>query len=518
MSDKIQFNTELDASYNFSGGSITLGAGILEGEVQTNHLVKIPVRMMNRHGLIAGATGTGKTKSLQIIAEELSSNGVPVLMMDIKGDLSGIAKPGTDNPKVQERVSKIGVSWSPQQFTVELLSLSDQPGVRLRATVTEFGPVLFSKILGLNDTQQSVMTVIFKYADDKRLPLLDMQDLKALMQFMSDEGKEEVTKLYGQISPATISTILRKIIELEQQHADVFFGEPSFDPHDLLRTDSSGKAYISIIRLTDIQDRPKLFSTFMLSLLAEIYGSFPEVGDPEKPKLVIFIDEAHLIFEEATKELLDQITTTMKLIRSKGVGVFYCTQNPQDVPAAVLSQLGLKVQHALRAFTAADRKTIQQAAQNFPESNYYKVEDILTQMGIGEALVTALNEKGIPTMLVHTLMDPPTSRMDILQDSEVNELVNSSQLMRVYNQSLDRQSAFEILNERMQKNSNGQEEESNQQQQQPAKVGKPQPTTFDKMMKSPVVRSIGVAVAGAVTRSILGSLGLKTRSTTKRRR
>lgn len=519
MPDKNQFISELDSSYQFSGVAITLGAGMLDGEVQTNHLVKIPVKMMNRHGLIAGATGTGKTKSLQLIAEGLSAAGVPVLLMDIKGDLSGIAKPGTDNPKIQERVSKIGVTWNPQQFPVELLSLSNQPGVRLRATVTEFGPVLFSKILGLNDTQQSVMAIIFKYSDDKKLPLVDLQDLKALMQFMGDEGKEEVTKLYGNISPATISTILRKIIELEQQHADVFFGEPSFDPHDLLRTDLNGKGYISILRLTDIQDRPKLFSTFMLSLLAEVYGSFPEVGDPDKPKLVLFIDEAHLIFEEATKELLDQIETTMKLIRSKGVGVFYCTQNPQDVPSSVLSQLGLKVQHALRAFTSADRKTIERAAENFPESSYYKVDDVLTQMGIGEALVTALNEKGIPTMLVHTMMCPPSSRMDVLQDAEINELVSASQLVRVYRETLDRQSAFELLQERMHpardESSKGDESVNDQDN---GKPGKPQPTTFDKLIKSPVVRSIGVAVAGAVTRSLLGSLGLKTRTTTRKRK
>jgi hypothetical protein len=519
MPDIPQFIADLDASYQFSGAAITLGAGMADGEVQTNHLVKIPVKMMNRHGLIAGATGTGKTKSLQLIAEGLSAAGVPVLLMDIKGDLSGIAKPGTDNPKIQERASKIGVTWNPQQFPVELLSLSNQPGVRLRATVTEFGPVLFSKILGLNDTQQSVMAIIFKYSDDKNLPLVDLQDLKALMQYMGDEGKEEVTKLYGNISPATLSTILRKIIELEQQHAGVFFGEPSFDPHDLLRTDLNGRGYISILRLTDIQDRPKLFSTFMLSLLAEVYSALPEVGDPDKPKLVLFIDEAHLIFDEATKELLDQIETTMKLIRSKGVGVFYCTQNPQDVPPAVLSQLGLKVQHALRAFTAADRKTIERAAENFPESSYYNVAEVLTQMGIGEALVTALNEKGIPTMLVHTMICPPSSRMDVLQDAEINDLANGSQLVRVYRETLDRQSAFEILQARM-NDANGEAEEKAAQEKEPrpGKGNKPQPSAFDKVLKSPVVRSIGVAVAGAVTRSLLGSLGLKTRTTTRRRK
>ncbi len=519
MPDKNQFISDLDSSYQFSGAALTLGAGMVNGEVQTNHLVKIPVKMMNRHGLIAGATGTGKTKSLQLIAEGLSAAGVPVLLMDIKGDLSGIAKPGTDNPKIQERVSKIGVTWNPQQFPVELLSLSNQPGVRLRATVTEFGPVLFSKILGLNDTQQSVMAIIFKYSDDKKLPLVDLQDLKALMQFMGDEGKEEVTKLYGNISPATISTILRKIIELEQQHADVFFGEPSFDPHDLLRTDLNGKGYISILRLTDIQDRPKLFSTFMLSLLAEMYSNFPEVGDTDKPKLVVFIDEAHLVFRESTKALLEQFESTIKLIRSKGVGIIFCTQNTLDIPAAFLSQLGIKIQHSLRAYTAIDRETIEQSVKNFPDSSYYKLSDLITEMGIGEALVTALNEKGIPTMLVHTMMCPPSSRMDVLQDAEINELVSASQLVRVYRETLDRQSAFELLQERMHpardESSKGGESVNDQGN---GKPGKPQPTTFDKLIKSPVVRSIGVAVAGAVTRSLLGSLGLKTRTTTRRRK
>jgi hypothetical protein len=432
--------------------------------------------------------------------------------MDIKGDLSGIAKPGTDNPKIAERFAKIGTTWAAAQFPVELLSLSTQPGVRLRATTSEFGPVLLSKILDLNDTQEGLLAMIFKYCDDKKLPLLDLEDLKKVIQYISDEGKNEIEKNYGNISTASAGTILRKVIELEQQGGGVFFGEPSFDPHDLLRFDSNGKAYINVIRLNDIQDRPKLFSTFMLSLLAEIYSSFPEIGDPDKPKLVIFIDEAHLIFDEASKQLLDQIETTIKLIRSKGVGVIFCTQNPQDVPASVLSQLGLKVQHALRAFTAADRKTIKTAAENFPESNYYKTEDLLTQLGIGEALVTALNEKGIPTMLVATMMCSPASRMDVLSDSEINDLVQQSQLVRVYNQTMDRQSAFEMLNVHRDTAQN-----SDSTKTETTKPTKQEPGTFEKLLKSPVVRSMGVAVAGMVTRSLLGSLGLKSRPRTTRR-
>lgn len=516
MADKLKFTEEIDASYKFQGTAITLGAGMMEGECATNHFVKIPLKTLNRHGLIAGATGTGKTKSLQLLAEGLSANGVPTLLMDIKGDLSGIAKPGVMNPKIEERLKRIGSEWSPSQFPVELLTLSEQPGVKLRATTSEFGPVLLSKILDLNETQQGVLAMIFKYCDDKKLPLLDLEDLKKVIQYISDDGKNEIEKDYGTISTVSAGTILRKVIELEQQGAAGFFGEPSFDPHDLLRTDSNGKGYINIIRLTDIQDRPKLFSTFMLSLLAEIYSSFPEIGDAEKPKLVIFIDEAHLIFNDASKQLLDQLETTIKLIRSKGVGVIFCTQNPQDIPASILSQLGLKIQHALRAFTAADRKTIKTAAQNFPESAYYKTDELLTQLGIGEALVTALNEKGIPTMLTATMMCSPSSRMDVLNDGEIKELVQTSQLVRVYNQVLDRESAFEMLNRRMNDAANEEVAKNTDTKAEKKKAAKEEPGTFEKLLKSPVVRSMGVAVAGMVTRSLLGSLGLKSRSRTKR--
>jgi hypothetical protein len=319
----------------------------------------------------------------------------------------------------------------------------------MRATVSEFGPVLLSRILDLNDTQGSVLSILFKYCDDHQMPLLDLKDLKKVIQYVTEEGKEELDRDYGKISPATTGIILRKAMELEQQDADLFFGELSFEINDLLRRDRNGNGYVNIIRLTDIQDKPKLFSTFMLCLLAEVYSMMPEKGDVEKPELVIFIDEAHLIFNQASKALLNEIETIVKLIRSKGVGVFFVTQNPMDVPNEVLAQLGLKVQHALRAFTAIDRKAIKLTAENFPLSDYYKTDETLTSLGIGEALVTALNEKGIPTPLAATMMRAPMSRMDILTPDEISSINKNSALVARYNQTIDRESAYEILGKKV---------------------------------------------------------------------
>jgi len=355
MANKDQFLQDMASGYSFEGNTITLGGAMLEGECQTNSLVKIPLSTLNRHGLIAGATGSGKTKTLQIIAEQLSSKGVPVLLMDVKGDLSGVAVPSGGHPKIDERHAKIGIPFEASGSPVEFLTLSDEPGARLRATVSEFGPILLSKILELTDTQSGIVSVLFKYCDDKNLPLLDLKDFKKTLQYVMEEGKEDFQGEYGRMSTASIGAIMRKIVALEQQGADTFFGERSFDVDDLCRLDSEGKGMISIVRLTDIQNKPKLFSTFMLQMLAEIYATFPEEGDIEQPKLVIFIDEAHLVFNEASDALLDQIESIIKLIRSKGVGIFFITQNPVDIPDAVLGQLGLKVQHALRAFTAKDR-------------------------------------------------------------------------------------------------------------------------------------------------------------------
>jgi len=449
MANQQAFFDHIEQGNTFKGDSISLGAAMLDGETITNALVKVPLKTMNRHGLIAGATGTGKTKSLQVLAENLSEKGVPVLLMDMKGDLSGIAQPSPGHEKIDERHEKIGFGFTPKKFPVEILSLSDQKGVRLRATVSEFGPVLLSRILDVSDTQAGIISVIFKYCDDNKLPLLDLKDFKKMLQYATGEGKAELAKEYGRISSASTGAILRKVVELEQQGAELFFGEKSFDTDDLLRVDENGMGYINIVRLTDIQDRPKLFSTFMLSLLAEIYTTFPEQGDTERPELVIFIDEAHLIFKEASDALLDQIESIVKLIRSKGVGLYFVTQNPTDVPDAVLSQLGLKVQHALRAFTAKDRKAIRLTAENYPLSDYYDTEKVLTKLGIGEALITALNEKGIPTPLAATLLRAPMSRMDILDEDELKELISGSKLVKKYNDSIDRESAYEILTKKI---------------------------------------------------------------------
>ncbi len=518
---KEKFIADITAGYTFKGEFIVLGGAMIDKESIPGLQVKVPMKMMNRHGLIAGATGSGKTKTLQIIAEQLSSLSVPVLLMDIKGDLSGVAMPGQNNPKIEERHEKIGVPFKAAGSPVEFLTLSNEKGARLRATVTEFGPVLFSKILGLNDTQGGVVAVVFKYCDDNNLPLLDLKDLKKVLQFLGDEGKEDFQKQYGMVSTSTVGSIMRKIVELEQQGADVFFGERSFEVDDLCRLDEDGKGIISIVRLTDIQDKPKLFSTFMLQMLAEIYANFPEEGDMDAPKLVIFIDEAHLVFEEASEALLDQIEAIIKLIRSKGVGIFFVTQNPADIPEAVLGQLGLKVQHALRAFTAKDRQAIKLAAQNYPLTEHYDVESLLTELGIGEAFVTALNEKGIPTPLAHTLLRAPQSRMDVLTPDEIDDILQKSTIIRKYNEVIDRDSAYEILNEKIEEVRTEEHQAEIRKQREEAEKSVPrrqEKSTFEKVVSNPTTRQIGNTIVRELTRGLLGALGIKStsRRTTKR--
>lgn len=482
MATASDFSKYINDGYTSKGESIILGGAILNGEPVANTFVKVPLKTLNRHGLVAGATGTGKTKTIQVLSEQLSSFGIPVLMMDIKGDFSGVAKEGEEKPFITERHTKINIPFSAQSFPVELMSLSQQDGVRLRATVSEFGPVLFSRILDLNDTQAGVVAVIFKYCDDKQMPLLDLKDIKKVINYITDEGKDEIEENYGKISTSTTGIILRKIIELEQQGGDIFFGEKSFEIDDLMRIDENGKGYINIIRLTDIQDKPKLFSTFMLSLLAEIYQQMPEKGDADQPELIIFIDEAHLIFNEASDALLNQIETIIKLIRSKGVGVYFVTQNPMDVPASVLAQLGLKIQHALRAFTANDRQAIKQTAENYPLSDYYKTDEVLTSLGIGEAFVTALNEKGIPTPLAATMLRAPMSRMTILTESEIAEINAKSKLVRKYNEEVDRESAYEILTQKI-ATANQQAEAAQETQQEEARNSN-EPSTAEIIGKS----------------------------------
>lgn len=515
-----QFLQSIKDGYTFKGEAFKIGRAVYDKSVIESADVFLPLKTMNRHGLIAGATGTGKTKTLQAISEGLSDASVPVLLLDIKGDLSGIAAAGIPNDKIAERSKLLGLEYKPQAYPVELLTLSkDKPGTRLRATVSEFGPVLLSKILGLNDTQGGIVAMLFKYCDDNKLPLLDLKDFIKVLQYSTAEGKAELEKTYGKISTTSTGTILRKVIELQQQGADDFFGERSFDVDDLMRISDDGRGIISILRVAELQDRPKMFSTFMLQLLAELYASAPEEGDLDKPKLVIFIDEAHLIFNEASEVLLDQIETVIKLIRSKGIGVFFCTQNPMDIPSGVLGQLGMKVQHALRAFTAVDRKAIRQAAENYPETDYYKTEDLLTQLGIGEALVTMLNEKGIPTPLVHVMMAPPRSRMDILSDAEVGDLTAASKIAGKYNQAVDGESAYEILNQKIAA-AEQRSAEITQMEAQAKAEAKEQKTAAKERpektwMDNTVVKQAGRTAASIITRSLLGVLGL---SGTSRRR
>src|SRR6188472_4650187 len=506
MADKSQFSESIKAGYSFKGEAYKIGCAVLDGEVVSEAAVLLPLKTMNRHGLIAGATGTGKTKTLQVLSEILSDASVPVVMMDIKGDLSGIAAAGLEDDKIKERVQKLNVEFKPTAYPTELFTLSNQKGTRLRATVSEFGPVLLSKILGLNDTQGGFVAMIFKYCDDNKLPLLDLKDFIKVLQYVSDEGKAEMEKMYGKISTTSTGTILRKVIELQQQGGDLFFGELSFDVDDLMRISDDGRGMISVVRVTDLQDRPKLFSTFMLQLLAELYASCPEEGDMDKPKLVLFIDEAHLIFQEASDALLQQIETIIKLIRSKGIGIFFCTQNPMDIPASVLGQLGLKIQHALRAFTAADRKIIKQTADNYPETDFYKTEDLITQLGIGEALVTMLNEKGIPTPLAATMMLAPRSRMDVLTESEIDNIVAHSKLVAKYNQAIDSVSAYEILTGKLEQAT--QQSEQQKQVQQEQKTAGRTAKKDDSIFDSPAVRQIERTAASVLTRSLLGVLGL----------
>ncbi len=509
MAKKETFLQAVKEGYTFKGESVKIGAAVLDGEVLTDAGVYLPLKTMNRHGLIAGATGTGKTKTLQVMSEFLSDASVPVLLMDIKGDLSGIAAAGTLNDKLAERCQKLNLTYSPTAFPTELMTLSDQKGVRLRATVSEFGPVLLSKILGLNDTQGGLVAMIFKYCDDSKLPLLDLKDFIKVLQFTGDEGKAELEKAYGKISTTSTGTILRKVVELQQQGADVFFGEKSFEVDDLMRISDDGRGMISVLRVTDLQDRPKLFSTFMLQMLAELYATCPEEGDLDKPKLVMIIDEAHLVFQEASAALLQQIETIIKLIRSKGVGIFFCTQNPMDIPSGVLGQLGLKIQHALRAFTAADRKVIKQTAENYPETEFYTTEDLITGLGIGEALITMLNEKGIPTPLVHTMLCAPRSRMDILAEGEIENIISKSKLAVKYNTVVDSESAYEILTAKLEEAAEKSAGEAE------AKAEEKKESKGGGFFDNPILKQVGRTAATLITRGLLGALGLGGRSRKK---
>jgi DNA helicase HerA-like ATPase len=447
------FEAALNDRYGFDAPAVTFGAAMRGEAAKPAVQVRVPLGMMNRHGLVAGATGTGKTKTLQVLAEQLSDAGVPVFISDIKGDISGLAAPAELNDKLTGRATSIGFAgYAAKAFPVEFLTLDREgTGVRLRASVSSFGPILLSKVLDLNDTQQSVLALAFKYSDDKKLPLINLEDLRALLNHLnSDEGKSEMAE-YGGVATATAGVIIRKIVELEQQEADAFFGSPEFEVSDFLRTAPDGRGIVSVLELADMQDRPALFSTFMMWLLASLYESLPEVGDPERPKLVFFFDEAHLLFRDANKAFMQQIELVARLIRSKGVGVFFVTHSPTDVPAEVLGQLGNRVQHALRAFTPDDLKVVRATAETFPTTEFYDVEEELTALGTGEALVTALDLKGRPMPTVRTMMRPPQSLMAQVAPGVFASVAAASAIAQTYATDTDPESAKEMLAARMAK-------------------------------------------------------------------
>ena len=440
------FRDEMTTGYALDEPSIVIGSPMLEGELYNEARVQVALSMLNRHGLIAGATGTGKTKTLQLLAGELSKAGVPVFISDIKGDVSGMAAPGdAANPKIQERVASLDWTFAPSGHPVELLSLSGLLGAQVRATVSSFGPLLLGKVLDLNETQTSILSLIFKYCDDNHLPLLDLADLATTLKFLaSDEGKPILDE-YGGMSSASVGVLLRSIIVLEQEGVDAFFGEPEFEVGDLLRTTPDGQGVVSILELSDVMDQPRMFSTFMLWMLAQLYEHLPEAGDLPKPKLVFFFDEAHLLFDDASEALMDQIERTARLIRSKGVGVYFVTQAPTDVPSSVLAQLGNRIQHALRAFTPDDADALRKTARTFPMTERYDVEKTLTSLGIGEALVTVLSPRGVPTPLAATRLLPPDSLMAPLPPAEFQARIAASLLATKYAMAIDRESAHEMI-------------------------------------------------------------------------
>ncbi len=510
---KDKFIEAINKSYQVAGPSIYLGAGLLDGEIVQEAKVNLSLKMMNRHGLVSGATGSGKTRTLQLMAEQLSAAGVSVFMPDMKGDVTGMAKEGVLNDKITERVKALGLSsYKVSGFPVEIYSLSGKLGAQMRATVTEFGPVLLSKILELNDVQSGVLMILFKYADDKKLPIVDLNDLKKVLNYLSEgEGAAEIKDDYGKISSATASTILRKIVAMEQQGVGQLFGEKSFDIEDLLEK-VDGQGVISLLNVSDVQSQPAIFSTFMLSLLAELYQKLPEAGDLDKPKLIFFLDEAHLLFNDAPKAFLDQIEQVIRLIRSKGVGVFFCTQLVQDIPPTVLSQLGNRVSHVIRAFTPNDVKALRETVKTFPTSEFYDMEKQFTQLGTGQAFITVLNDKGVPTATAAVHLAPPASFMGPLTESEYKNHLNASELFKKYKETIDPQSAFEILNERVKAREEEKEEEVEEKATRPAKKEK---STFEEVLASPVTKQIGKELV----RGVFGMLfGTAPRRTTTRRR
>jgi uncharacterized protein len=499
--------------YQFTGPALELGGLMLdETELSAVHIT-IPLGMLNRHGLVAGATGTGKTKTLQLLAEQLSTNGVPVFAADIKGDLSGMAAPGAEDEKIKARASSVGQTWAPQGFPVTYYALGGRgTGIPLRVTMTSFGPVLLSKVLGLNETQESSLGLVFHYADQAGLPLLDLKDLRAVVHYLDSDGGKPDLKELGGLSSATAGVILRELIAFESQGADVFFGEPEFESSDLLQVAPDGRGVVSMVELPNLQDRPALFSTFLMWLLADLFHDLPEVGDADKPKLVFFFDEAHLLFDDASKAFLDQIAQTVRLIRSKGVGVFFVTQSPTDVPDDVLAQLGSRIQHQLRAATPNDAKALKATVNTYPTSSYDDLGKVILSLGIGEAVVTVMNERGAPTPVAWTRLRAPESLMGPADAAAMDAAVKASPGWATYSQAVDRESASEKLAARIQAGAEKAAEEAEQERARTGtrtapkpKVAKPQDSTFEKVVKSSTFK---YAVRYAAREAVRGMFGI----------
>ncbi|MGA5464825.1 helicase HerA-like domain-containing protein [Mycobacterium sp. NPDC050041] len=511
---------QIAAGYAVEGQALELGTVVVDGVADATAQVRIPLATVNRHGLVAGATGTGKTKSLQVLAEQLSAAGVPVLMADVKGDLSGMSRPGEAGEKTTERARDTGDAWTPTAYPVEFLSLGTSGvGVPVRATISSFGPILLSKVLGLNPTQESTLGLIFHWADQQGLPLLDLKDLRSVIQFLtSDEGKPQL-KALGAVSTTTAGVILRALVNLEAEGADTFFGEPELEPADLLRVDASGRGIVTLLELGAQAARPVMFSTFLMWVLADLFTSLPEVGDIDKPKLVFFFDEAHLLFDDASKAFLGQVEQTVKLIRSKGVGVFFCTQLPTDVPNEVLSQLGARIQHALRAFTPDDEKALNKTVRTYPKTDVYDLKSALTSLGIGEAVVTVLSERGVPTPVAWTRMRAPRSLMDTIGTEAISAAAKASPLQAEYGQTIDRDSAYERLAAKLAPPPDVTPPAPRadlppvptqvEVPPMPAPAAPEEPGFFEKMSDSPAfksaMRSAGTVIGREITRSIFGT-------------
>ncbi|MGY1899526.1 helicase HerA-like domain-containing protein [Nocardia gipuzkoensis] len=498
---------EIAAGYAFEGSALELGAVVVDGAVDPTARVRIPMRMINRHGLVSGATGTGKTKTLQGIAEQLSSAGVPVVLADIKGDLSGLAEPGRQSEELTARAAQTGADdWAPTGFPIEFVALgATGTGLPIRATITSFGPVLLSKVLGLNETQESTLGLIFHWADRNGLALLDLKDLRAVITHLtSSEGKEDL-KGIGGVSAATAGVILRALVNLEADGGDTFFGEPELDPADLVRI-VDGKGVITLFELGAQAARPVMFSTFLMWVLADLFQTLPEIGDADKPELVFIFDEAHLLFSDASKAFQEQVEQTVKLIRSKGVGVFFCTQLPTDIPNQVLSQLGARIQHALRAFTPDDQKALAKTVRTYPRTAVYDLEQALTSLGIGEAIVTVLSEHGAPTPVAWTRLRPPRSLMDTIGADAITSRALSSPLASKYGRAIDRESAYEMLAARMA--AAAQEPQATPVPGRAATRGDEE-SAAERIMNNPAVRgflrSAATAAGRQITRSLFGT-------------